>query len=322
MEEVDATGNKVTLNGVEYTVAITTDETDNTVDKSIVITNSYTPGVTSVTLTKTWEDNADVTHRPNESVFSGMVHLRIGEIEITNSVTGYEHMTKSVTNNGDGTYTVTWGNLQEKKDGETINYTVTEDADLSGFYDAGTPEYNPETGKWEVTNSLKKGSLKITKQVTVGKESWSDNTQASLADGTYTFCVYSDSTCQTQVGDDVSITITNGQAVTVEVEDLTPGTYYVKEVKSSNAAVDIEENAHEVVVAAGVTGDAVTAIATITNDYPVTSIPVKKIWQNDGIPSYVSSVTIGLYTDSNFTTVATDINGSNEIGRASCRERG
>ena len=138
-------------------------------------------------------------------------------------------------------------------------------------------------------NHEKPGSLKITKVVEV------DDTEAStlsglkktLADGTYTFKVYeSDGTTEavkndgTAVGP-VTITITGGAANTVEVTDLVPGTYIIKEISGSNASVALDTSSHTVTVVSDQTGNAVqtAGIASVTNNYTSTGITVRKLWQ-------------------------------------------
>ena len=83
------------------------------------IKNSYTPGKTSVTVTKRWDDaNNQDGKRPN----SIKVQLYADdekegdEVELT-----------------DGNWTHTWNDLPEKKAGKTIKYTVKEVGTVDGY---------------------------------------------------------------------------------------------------------------------------------------------------------------------------------------------
>ncbi|MGN1388381.1 MAG: Cna B-type domain-containing protein, partial [Bulleidia sp.] len=90
------------------------------------ITNSYTPGKTSVTVTKVWNDsnNRDGL-RPSAESFASEVHLYNGDTEVTG-------VTPVVTDNGNNTYTVTYSDLPAYADGIEITYTVRENA-ISGY---------------------------------------------------------------------------------------------------------------------------------------------------------------------------------------------
>ena len=90
------------------------------------ITNSYTPGKTSVTITKIWNDsnNRDGL-RPSAERFAAALHLYSGDTEVTG-------LTPTVTDNGNNTYTVTYSDLPEYADGSAIIYTVRENS-ISGY---------------------------------------------------------------------------------------------------------------------------------------------------------------------------------------------
>ena len=279
----------------EYNKSISTNQkSDGTFE--YVITNSYTPKEKEVTLTKIWEDNGNAAgHRPSQEQFLAKVHLLADGTDISAYYTDAEHRT--VVDNGDNTWTVTWKKLPEKASGNTINYTVTEDADLSTYYTAGTVTGSGYT--YSVTNKLKPGSLRITKAVTIdGTEAASvDSSLKGLADGTYYFNVYnSDGTTPAKKADgtdiaEITITVSGGVAVSapVEVTGLAEGTYLVKEntAKSSNKAVRIksdDENGKQVAVVAGTTGTSAD-LATITNDYDLTTVKVTKTWAGGEIPT-------------------------------------
>lgn len=77
---------------------------------------------TSVTVTKVWDDANDQDGlRPSAEAYAGMVHLLAGADEVD--------ATPTVTDNGDGTYTVTYAGLPScGEDGTAISYSVREDA--------------------------------------------------------------------------------------------------------------------------------------------------------------------------------------------------
>ena len=90
------------------------------------IVNSYTPGKTSVTVTKIWNDNNNRDGlRPSAESFASKLHLYSGDTEVTGSK-------PSVTDNGNNTYTVTYSDLPEYANGLLIEYTVREDS-ISGY---------------------------------------------------------------------------------------------------------------------------------------------------------------------------------------------
>ena len=85
------------------------------------ITNSYTPGKTSVSVTKKWSDNDNQDGKRTPSVKVRL--LADGQV-----VAGSE-VTLSEANN----WTHTWNALDEKKNGQTIDYTVEETTTIDGY---------------------------------------------------------------------------------------------------------------------------------------------------------------------------------------------
>ncbi len=180
----------------------------------------------------------------------------------------------------------------------TGSYTVTEsDTGLAakGISVIGTNhqtitvEKEPQTiPTAEFENNMVVGSLKITKVAKIGERVASDlnDSRKSLADGTYTFNVYTDAETNTPatkvdgtaVGD-VTVDIENGAIKNVaEVTNLLPGKYFVKETAGNNAAVTLDTTVYEVIVEGGKEGNTVetTAIAEATNTLPVGSLVVTK----------------------------------------------
>ena len=116
------------------------------------IKNSYTPGKTSVTVTKRWDDaNNQDGKRPN----SIKVQLygndeKVGdEVELT-----------------DGNWTHTWNDLPEKKAGKTIKYTVKEVGTVGGYT---TNIDNSNTGNIIICNKHTPEKIKVE-----GEKTWND----------------------------------------------------------------------------------------------------------------------------------------------------
>ena len=109
--------------------------------KDYNITNFYTPGKTSVTVTKAWDDqnNQDGKRQPVQ------VQLYADGVEAGAPVTLGEAVN----------WTYTWDNLAEKKAGKAITYTVKELTEISGYTSQVTGDakngftvintYTPET---------------------------------------------------------------------------------------------------------------------------------------------------------------------------------
>ena len=131
-KEADADGN------VSVPAGYTSDQPENGAAAGGTITN--TRETTSVSITKKWSDsNNQAGARPSASEFAGWVTL----LADGNQVSG---VTANVTDNGDGTYTVTFSNLPAKADDKAINYTVKETIPSNSSYKADKTEVsNGET---------------------------------------------------------------------------------------------------------------------------------------------------------------------------------
>ena len=109
------------------------------------ITNSYAPGKTSVTVTKSWADNDDRGgHRPKE-------------IKVQLKADG-ENSGEEITLNAENKWTYTWSELDEKKSGKDIVYTVEEIGKTAGYISAVTGN---ATEGFIITNTIT--SVKISK---------------------------------------------------------------------------------------------------------------------------------------------------------------
>ena len=109
------------------------------------ITNSYAPGKTSVTVTKAWADNNDRDgHRPKE-------------IKVQLKADG-ENSGEEITLNEENKWTYTWSDLDQKKAGKDIVYTVEETSETTGYISAVTGD---AAEGFVITNTIT--SVKISK---------------------------------------------------------------------------------------------------------------------------------------------------------------
>jgi len=114
------------------------------------VTNSYTPGKTSIKVTKAWDDADNQDGIRPDSV---TVKLLADDVEVANS---------TVELNADNEWTYTWSGLDEKKNGKAIVYTVTEDevtgytADISGDAATGFTITNTHTPATVSVEGIKK----------------------------------------------------------------------------------------------------------------------------------------------------------------------
>ena len=109
------------------------------------ITNSYAPGKTSVTVTKAWADNDDRGgHRPKE-------------IKVQLKADG-ENSGEEIILNAENKWTYTWSELDEKKAGKDIVYTVEEIGKIAGYISTVTGN---ATEGFIITNTIT--SVKISK---------------------------------------------------------------------------------------------------------------------------------------------------------------
>ena len=143
-------------NGSEITYTVTEDavaDYTTTID-GYNITNSYTPGETSITVTKAWDDNNDQDG------------LRPKSVKVQLYANG-EKSGDAVTLTADDNWTYTWTGLAEKANKKAITYTVKEVSDVDG-YSATTSAV--ENGNVTITNTHNPS----TTSVTINKV-WDDN---------------------------------------------------------------------------------------------------------------------------------------------------
>ncbi len=121
---------------------------------------------TQIKITKKWADgdNRDGL-RPTAEEFTGMIHLLAGGTDVTDT---YRN-NRTVTDNEDGTYTVTFAELPKRDDNKTeIAYTVKEDA-ISGY----TADKNTAADGETITNTHRPETTTIQVQKT-----WEDGDDA------------------------------------------------------------------------------------------------------------------------------------------------
>ena len=218
------------------------------------ITNSYTPGQTSVTVTKAWVDNDNKGNK------------RPSEIKVQLYADGRESGS-SVTLNEANKWTYTWTGLDEKNGGTTIAYTVKEIGTVDGY--EASVSGDARTG-YTITNTLKSGTLEIVKSIT-GDVSDSALTAEQKAAMTFT------------------VTGPDGYSETVHYSDFVNGKYTFQNLPLGEYTVT-ETNAdmegYKLTTTYSVDGGKVTvtnketATITITNDYTKTkdvSVKISKV---------------------------------------------
>jgi len=124
--------------GQKVVYTVTEDKVDNYTTKidGTTITNSYKPGKTSLTVTKNWEDANDQDGLRPKTI---KVQLYAGD----------EKVGQAVELSADNKWTHTFSDLDEKKAGQVINYTVKE-IDVPKGYEASKVE--DEKGNVVITN--------------------------------------------------------------------------------------------------------------------------------------------------------------------------
>ena len=218
------------------------------------ITNSYTPGQTSVTVTKAWVDNDNKGNK------------RPSEIKVQLYADGRESGS-SVTLNEANKWTYTWTGLDEKNGGTTIAYTVKEIGTVDGY--EASVSGDARTG-YTITNTLKSGTLEIVKSIT---GDISDSALTAEQKAAMTFTV---------IGPD-------GYSETVHYSDFVNGKYTFQNLPLGEYTVT-ETNAdmegYKLTTTYSVDGGKVTvtnketATITITNNYTKTkdvSVKISKV---------------------------------------------
>lgn len=245
------------------------------------VTNTHVPGKTSVTVTKTWDDD---DNRDGIRAGSVTVHL----------LADGEDIGKTLELSDDNAWQGSFEELDEKKSGQTIVYTVTED-EIEGY----TTEIagDAEVG-YAVTNSHtpEKTSVPVSKV-------WDDDDDRDrIRTGSVTVHLLAD-------GEDTGMTIE------LSDDNAWQGTFTDLNVNEGGQkiAYTVEEDIVSGYVA-DITGDA-EAGYVVTNIHTPgkTNVPVSKVWDDgddkDGIRP--ASVTVHLLADGEDTGITLELSAAN-----------
>ena len=224
--------------GQKVVYTVTEDKVDNYTTKidGTTITNTYKPGKTSLTVTKNWKDaNNQDGLRPKTI----KVQLYAGDQKVG----------KAVELSADNKWTHTFSNLDEKKAGQVINYTVKE-IDVPEGYTQAVEASNP--GQVVVTNTHEPEKTKVE----VSKK-WEDgDDQDGLRPASIQVQLYKDGLATDQV---VELSAANdwkgafenldakeaGKAITYTVKEVAVPDGYKVTVNDKDQANIILTNKHE-----------------------------------------------------------------------------
>lgn len=257
-------GQKIIYTVTEDTVANYTTTIDGT-----TITNTYKPGKTSLTVTKKWDDaeNQD--------------GLRPKTIKVQLYADGQE-LGKVVELSEANKWTYTFSDLDEKKDGKAVQYTVKE-TEVPEGYTQTVESTNP--GQVVITNSHTPSKTKV--QVT---KKWDDaNNQDGLRPASITVRLYKDGAPTEQ---------------TLELSEANQwyGTFETLDVNAAGKALNYtvkEENVLEGYTLSIDDKDPAHLVLTNKHEPTVTQVKVTKKWDDannqDGLRP--KSVKVQLYAD-------------------------
>ena len=168
-------------NGTEIVYTITEDAVpDYTTEiNGYDVTNSYTPGKTSVTVTKSWSDadNQDGKRPENIEVQLYADGKAQGEPVVLNAGNNWSHI---------------WSELDEKSAGNTIEYTVKEVGETGGKIDFNGAEYQVAyTGDaasgYTIVNSYTTEKVEVS-----GSKTWEDKGNEGARPESITIRLYAD----------------------------------------------------------------------------------------------------------------------------------
>lgn len=235
----------------------------------ITITNTYKPGKTSLTVKKVWRDGSDQDG------------IRPGKVKVQLYADGKKKGLPKTLSKSNG-WTYTWENLDKKKDGKKITYTVSEISNVEGY--ETTVNTDDKTDVVTITNKHTPAvrSLSVHKQ-------WNDGNNA---DGIRpSFVVVQLYANGEKYGEKQVLDENNAWSyewINLPVyEDGEPITYKVKERKVKEYEVTYS--------------DIVEDVITITNSYTPnkTSFGVSKVWDDQDNKDRIrpNSIKVQLYAD-------------------------
>ena len=251
--------------------------TDTSVSGTITtLTNTYAPGMTSVQVTKIWEDNDNQDGKRPESVFAMLTATaEDAAVELDRDDLVYELTAEE-------NWTYIWSNLpEETEDGKEITYTVTEveDADGTAIEDGKitfngaeytvTIDGDADTG-YTITNNYTPGMVDIPVE-----KIWDDHDdEDGVRPDSVLFILYANDKpvdeAELKEGEDEKWTYTfENLPAKADGEDIV---YTVKEYKGYDLT-DAYEQVGDV--------EDIDGVLTITNRHEVkTEVTVEKVWDD------------------------------------------
>lgn len=297
------TENKVTaavdhysLNSVKYSYYDSSDDsytvlkgetptfqlTDSNANRNITATNTYLPETTEIAVTKEWKGDEDYTNLRPSSI---SVQLYADDKAVTGG---------AATLTADESWSYTFTNLRKyDTTGKEIVYTVSETAVPTGYKKDVNGFTITNTAKWD-EEIVNKASVTVTK--------YNDNRSEKLPGAEFT--LYS-------AADEVVATATTGADGTCKFENLTTGTYTLKETKAPTGYEKVDQTVTITVNEASnteintsnkfqttTTYTATPATADFVNNKILVSVDVTKEWKEVEGLTLPTSVEVELYKNS------------------------
>ena len=241
-----ANGEPIIYTVTEDTVTDYTTEVTGT-----TITNKYQPGKTSITVTKAWED------------FNDHNGIRPSEIKVQLYADG-EAQGEEITLNAENQWTHIWTDLDERKAGELIDYTVKETENTDNY--ETTISGDAHTG-YIITNTLKTGNLELEKLIT---GDLSDEKLTAEEKEALTFTItgpydYQETVYYSDFADGKYLlsSLPLGEYQVIEANAKIPGYVLTADYSVEEGTTEILHNE--------------TATVTITNNYETTSVKISKV---------------------------------------------